>query len=125
MLDSVEFVKKIYNQNIPHIAIENPVGLLSSRWRKPDQIIQPYQFGDEATKTTCLWTKNLPKLTPTNIVGKGERVVFSSGKSHPKWYNDALLSAKTDEERRTLRSKTFPGIAKAIAEQYANYILSL
>ena len=119
MLDSVEFVKALYNSNIPRIAIENPVGLLSSRWRKPDQIVQPYMFGDEATKTTCLWLKNLPNLTPTNIVGKGERTVFASGKSHPKWYADALAKAKTKEERQTLRSKTFPGMAKAIATQWS------
>jgi hypothetical protein len=111
MLDSVEFVKALYNADIKHIAIENPVGLLSSRWRKPDQIVQPYMFGDEATKTTCLWLKNLPLLTPTNIVGKGERTVFASGKSHPKWYADALATAKTKQERQTLRSKTFEGMA--------------
>lgn len=123
MEDSVAFVKALYDSNIKHIAIENPVGLLSSRWKKPDQIIQPYMFGDEATKTTCLWLKNLPLLHPTNIVGKGERVVYSSGKSHPKWYADALSKAKTKEERQTLRSKTFPGIAKAIAEQWSNVLI--
>jgi len=122
MLDSVEFVKALYNADIKHIAIENPVGLLSSRWRKPDQIVQPYMFGDEATKTTCLWTKNLPLLKPTDIVGKGERTVFASGKSHPKWYADALKNAKTKEERQTLRSKTFEGMAKAFAKQYTEYI---
>lgn len=118
MLDSVEFVKALYNADIKHIAIENPVGLLSSRWRKPDQIVQPYMFGVEATKTTCLWLKNLPLLLPTNIVGKGERTVFASGKSHPKWYADALKNAKTKEERQTLRSKTFEGMAQAFAEQW-------
>jgi hypothetical protein len=118
MLDSVEFVKALYNSDIKHIAIENPVGLLSSRWKKPDQIVQPYMFGDEATKTTCLWLKNLPLLAPTNIVGKGDRTVFSSGKSHPKWYADALKNAKTKEERQTLRSKTFPGMADAFAKQW-------
>jgi len=118
MLYSVEFVKALYNANIKHIAIENPVGLLSSRWRKPDQIVQPYMFGDEATKTTCLWLKNLPLLLPTKIVGKGERTVFASGKSHPKWYADALKNAKTKEERQTLRSKTFEGMAQAFAEQW-------
>jgi hypothetical protein len=118
MLNSVDFVKALYNADIKHIAIENPVGLLSSRWRKPDQIVQPYMFGDEATKTTCLWLKNLPLLLPTNIVGKGERTVFASGKSHPKWYADALKNAKTKEERQTLRSKTFPGMAQAFAEQW-------
>lgn len=118
MVDSVEFVKALYNADIKHIAIENPVGLLSSRWRKPNQIVQPYMFGDEATKTTCLWLKNLPLLLPTNIVGKGERTVFASGKSHPKWYADALKNAKTKEERQTLRSKTFEGMAQAFAEQW-------
>jgi hypothetical protein len=119
MLDSLEFVKALYNCKIPMVAIENPIGLLSTRWKKPDQIIQPYMFGDEATKSTCLWLKNLPKLTPTKIVGKGEYVTFSSGKKMPKWYADALTNAKSDAERRTLRSKTFQGIAKAIAQQWA------
>lgn len=122
MMDSVEFVKALYNAPIKHVAIENPVGLLSSRWRKPDQIIQPYMFGDEATKTTCLWLKNLPTLSPTEIVGKGERTVFASGKSHPKWYADALKNAKTKEERQTLRSKTFPGMAKAFADQWSSFV---
>ena len=122
MLDSVEFVKALYNCNIEKVAIENPVGLLSNKWRKPDQIIQPYYFGDEATKTTCLWLKNLPQLQYTNVVGKGERTVFASGKSHPKWYADALAKSKTKEERQRIRSKTFEGIAKAIADQYGKLI---
>ena len=125
MLDSVEFVKALYNSNINYIAIENPVGLLSSKWKKPDQIVQPYMFGDEATKTTCLWIKNLPLLLPTNIVGKGERTVFASGKSHPKWYADALKNAKTKEERQTLRSKTFEGMANAFAEQWGGFLNNL
>lgn len=116
MLDSVDFVKRLYDCPIEKIAIENPVGLLSSRWRKPDQIIQPYHFGDEATKTTCLWLKNLPKLIHTNVVGKGERITFASGKSHPKWYADAL--GKTKKERQQIRSKTFEGIADAMAKQW-------
>lgn len=124
MLDSVEFVKALYYAPIKHVAIENPVGLLSSRWKKPNQIIQPYWFGDEATKTTCLWLKDLPELTPTEMVGKGERTVFKSGKSHPKWYADALKNAKTKEERQILRSKTFPGFAKAMATQWSEYILN-
>jgi hypothetical protein len=122
MEDSVEFVKSLYDSNIDRVCIENPVGLLSSRWRKSDQIVQPYHFGDEATKTTCLWLKNLPLLKHTNVVGKGDRVVFSSGKSHPKWYADALAKAKTKEERQTLRSKTFKGIADAMANQWGKNI---
>jgi len=117
-LEALNFVQKLMDADIPKIAIENPISVISSKIRKPDQIIQPWMFGDEATKTTCLWLKNLPLLKPTNIVGKGERTVFKSGKSHPKWYADALANSKTPEERRTLRSKTFIGIAKAIAEQW-------
>ena len=118
--DAVEFFTKLYNSDIPKVCIENPVGFMSNLFRKPDQIVQPWMFGDEATKTTCLWLKNLPSLMPTEIVGKGERTVFQSGKSHPKWYADALAKAKTPEERRNLRSKTFPGIAKAMATQWNN-----
>lgn len=116
--EALDFVRKLMDCPIPRIAIENPVSVISSKIRKPDQIVQPYMFGDEATKTTCLWLKNLPKLQPTKIVGKGERVVFKSGKSHPAWYAEALDKAKTPAERRTLRSKTFEGIAKAIAYQW-------
>jgi hypothetical protein len=93
---------------------------MSSVYRKPDQIVHPYMFGDEASKTTCLWIKNLPKLKATKIVSKGERVQFKSGKSQPKWYSDAFVKAKSNEERRTLRSKTFKGMAKAMAIQWTN-----
>lgn len=116
--EAVEFFMGLANAPIPRIAIENPVCIISTAWRKPDQIIQPWMFGDEATKTTCLWLKDLPLLQPTNIVGKGERVIFKSGKSHPKWYADALRNSKTKEERQALRSKTFQGIADAMAEQW-------
>lgn len=119
MENSIIFVKKLYNCSIRHVCIENPVGLLSEYWMQPHQIIQPYQFGDTATKTTCLWLKNLPALKYTNIVHRGERVYFKSGKSHPKWYADAMAQAKTKEERQTLRSKTFSGIAHAMANQWS------
>jgi site-specific DNA-cytosine methylase len=117
-ITALNFVKALMDVNIFKIAIENPVSIISSKIKKPDQIIQPWMFGDVATKTTCLWLKNLPKLQPTNIVGKGGRTIFKSGKSHPKWYADALATAKSPEERRTLRSKTFQGIAKAMATQW-------
>jgi hypothetical protein len=123
MYNSMDFVKGLYNSPIKHVAIENPVGLLNSKWRKPDQIIQPYMFGDEATKTTCLWLKNLPLLEPTKVVGKGERTVYSSGKSFPKWYAEIKDKAKTKEERQRLRSKTFPRIAEAIAKQYGDFLI--
>ena len=117
--EAIEFFMKLSTCDIERIAIENPIGIMSRIWRKPDQIVQPYMFGDEATKTTCLWLKNLPPLTPTNIVGKGERVVLSSGKSLPKWYSDSFNTNISTEMRRTLRSKTFQGFAKAIANQWS------
>lgn len=116
--DALKFFMALTNVKIDKIAIENPIGIVSTRWRKPDQVVQPYMFGDEATKTTCLWLKGLPKLTPTNVVGKGDRVFFKSGKSQPKWYSEAFSKAKSHEERRTMRSKTFIGMAKAMADQW-------
>lgn len=121
--NGANFFMSLMNAPVEHIAIENPVGIMSTRFRKPDQIIQPYFFGDEATKTTCLWLKNLPLLEKTNVVSKGEQITLKSGKKMPKWYSDALTNAKTPEERRTLRSKTFPGIAKAMAEQWSQYVV--
>jgi hypothetical protein len=123
MEDSIKFVSMLYNSTIGKIAIENPIGLLSSRWMKPTQIIQPWMFGDEATKSTCLWLKNLPPLQPTDIVGKGERFEWIDSKtgkkkSQPMWYYKALKDSKTKEERQTLRSKTFQGIANAMAKQW-------
>ena len=119
---SIEFFMKLVNAPIHKIAIENPIGIMSSIYRKPDQIIQPYHYGDKAQKSTCIWLKNLPKLEPTNIVEKGEFFKFISkkgeNKSMPMWYYKALGQAKTPEQRKTLRSKTFLGIAKAMAEQW-------
>ena len=128
--EALGFFIDLYNSDIDYVAIENPVSIVSTKFKKPSDTVQPYYFGDPFTKTTCLWTRGpkpkenpLPKLKRTNIVDKGERVVFKSGKSQPKWYSDALAKAKSTEERRTLRSKTFPGIANAIAEQYTRYVL--
>ena len=107
---------------IEKIAIENPISVISSQIRKPDQIVHPYMFGDKASKSTCFWLKNLPHLTPTNIVDKGEffEWVDKNGKKkrQAQWYMDALKKAKTPEQRRTLRSKTFQGMANAIAQQW-------
>lgn len=110
---ALEFVRTLLAAPIPRIALENPVSIISSRVRKPDQVIQPWQHGHEATKTTCLWLKGLPALAPTNVVGKGERHVTKSGRSLPKWYN---LPPSPDRWRE--RSRTFPGIAEAMAEQW-------
>jgi hypothetical protein len=120
--DAIDFFIKLMNVPIKHIAIENPIGVISSVYEKPSQIVHPYMFGDEASKTTCLWLKNLCKLEPTEIVGKGERIQFASGKSQPRWYSDAFVKAKTPEERRTLRSKTFKGMAEAMAIQWTKFI---
>jgi hypothetical protein len=116
--EAVAFFIALADAPIDKIVIENPVGIISSRFRKPDQVVQPFMFGDEARKTTCLWLKNLPKLEPTNMVNEGERIYFKSGKSQPKWYSDAFVKSKSHEERRTMRSKTFIGMAKAMAEQW-------
>lgn len=111
---ALDFVQLLMNASIDKIAIENPIGVISSKIRKPDQIIQPYHFGHEATKSTCLWLKGLPLLVPTNVVGKGNRHVTKSGKSLPEWYN---LPPSVD--RWKIRSKTFQGIADAMASQWS------
>ena len=134
--EGIDFFMQMINAPIEHIAVENPMGIMSTIYKKPSQIIQPYFFGDEAQKTTCLWLKNLPLLyhnkTPnlfdTDIthVGKGDMIEFISKKgvkkSQPKWYADAFkLNA---DERSKVRSKTFPGIANAMATQWAEYIIN-
>jgi len=121
-VEALQFVQRLMDAPIDKIAIENPVSVISSQIRKPDQIVHPWMFGDKASKTTCFWLKNLPKLEPTDIVEKGEFIEFISKKGvkkrQPKWYFDALKEAKTPAERRTLRSKTFKGMAQAIANQW-------
>ena len=120
--EGIDFFMAFTKTSIEKTAIENPVGIMSKLYRKPDQIIQPYFFGEEAQKTTCLWLKNLPclahweadnlffKKTHTH---KGELVTYASGKRMPKWY--AELRGKGKE-----RSKTFQGIAEAMAEQWGS-----
>ena len=114
--EAMEFFMAIAEADCERIAIENPVGIMSSRWRKSDQIIEPWQFGDPYEKKTCLWLKGLPKLIPTNIVEVPPRKTFASGRSMPAWYAELWRMPKA--ERAKLRSKTFPGIAKAMAEQW-------
>lgn len=120
--EALNFVQRLMDAPIDKIAVENPISVISSKIRKPDQIVHPWMFGDKASKSTCLWLKNLPKLESTDIVEKGEFIEFISKKGvkkkQPKWYFDALKNAKTPAERRTLRSKTFQGMAEAIAEQW-------
>ncbi|MDO4526447.1 MAG: hypothetical protein Q4B61_14090 [Bacteroidales bacterium] len=117
--DGASFFLFLASADVKRIAIENPVGIMSTRWRKPDQSIQPYMFGDPYSKNTCLWIKNLRPLHPSKETDDhGERIFFGSGKSQPKWYSDGFTKTKTAVERQKWRSKTFPNIARVIAEQW-------
>lgn len=104
-LEALDFVKKLMLAPIPSIAIENPVSIISSKIRKPDQIIQPWQFGHGETKKTCLWLKNLPKLSPTNIVEGRTPRIHKMPPSPDRWKE---------------RSRTYPGIAEAMALFWGN-----
>ena len=105
---SIDFFMLFANADCEHIVIENPIGIMSSLWRKPDQIIQPWMFGHGETKATCLWLKGLPKLKPTNIVPGREARVHKMPPSKDRWKE---------------RSRTYSGIAKAMAEQWGGYII--
>jgi hypothetical protein len=124
---AIQFFMMFVHAKCDLIAIENPLGVMSSKYQKPNQIIQPYEFGDPFEKQTCLWLKGLNNLMPTKIVQPPPRQKLKSGKSMPEWYSNAKHS-----ERSIIRSKTFPGIAKAMAKQWSNpknhnkqYILEL
>lgn len=114
--EAIKFFMAFANADCDRIAIENPVGVMSSIWRKPEQIINPYEFGDPFEKKTCIWLKGLPKLQATNVVEAPPRIEYDSGRTMPAWYAEAWHLPK--EERAKLRSKTFPGIAKAMAQQW-------
>lgn len=101
---AIQFFKDLYNCGIPKIAIENPIGVIGSLWIKPSQIIQPWMFGHGETKATCLWLKGLPPLRPTNI--------------HPGREQRIFLMSQSDD-RTKLRSKTYIGIAEAMANQWS------
>jgi len=101
--DALSFVQTLMNAPIPHIAIENPISVISSRIRRPNQIIQPWQFGHGETKSTCLWLKNLPTLTPTHIVEGRENRIHMMPPSKDRWKE---------------RSRTFYGIGDAMGEQW-------
>ena len=100
---SIDFFMKMVNAPIPHIAIENPIGIMSTQYRKPDQIIQPWQYGHGETKATCLWLKGLPKLEATDIVEGREQRIWKMAPSPDRWKK---------------RSETYSGIAKAMATQW-------
>ena len=114
---ALEFIRQLMECDIPRIALENPVGCISTRIRKPDQIIQPHQFGDDASKATCLWLRGLPKLVPTEHVPP--RMV--NGK--PRWSNQTDSGQNKlgpSDDRWKLRSVTYAGIANAMANQWSN-----
>lgn len=100
---AVNFFLEMINADCPSICVENPISIMSTRYRKPDQIIQPWQFGHGETKATCLWLKNLPKLIPTNIVDGREARVHKEPPGPDRWKN---------------RSRTYAGIASAMASQW-------
>lgn len=118
--EAVAFFMQFANAKCERIAIENPIGCMSTLYKKPTQIIQPYMFGDPARKATCLWLKGLSKLTPTNIV---EPIIirYQNGKGTDNpWHMETMKLPP--KERAKARSKTFPGIAKAMAEQWGGKI---
>ena len=100
---AIRFFMALAEAPIPKVAIENPISIMSTKWRKPDQIIQPWQFGHGETKATCLWLKGLPLLAPTNIVDGREQRIHKMPPSENRWRE---------------RSRTFPGIAAAMADQW-------
>lgn len=117
--DALTFVRLLMDAPIQRIAIENPIGAISTRIRKPDQIIQPWQFGDNASKRTCLWLKNLPKLVPTDLIPG--RLVTVNGKTVERWANQTDSGQNKlgpSPDRWKLRSKTYQGIAEAMADQW-------
>ena len=116
--EAIDFFMSCINANVEFIATENPVGIMSSLYRKPDQIIQPYWFGDTESKKTCLWLKGFPKLKPTKIV---EPVYHISRTGKKYSFSDKIWDKKL---RAKLRSKTFPGIAEAIAAQWGSFLLN-
>ncbi len=121
--EALDFVQRLMDAPIEKIAIENPISAISSQIRKPDQIVHPYHFGQKASKSTCLWLKNLPLLKHTDVVEKGEFKEWVDKRTGRKkkqamWYYNALCEAKTPEQRSGIRSKTFSGIAKAMAIQW-------
>jgi len=115
---SIDFFMAFVNAKCKHIAIENPIGIMSSMYRKPDQIIQPWMFGHMECKSTCLWLKGLPKLKETDNV-KDEMMKL------PKNKRERIHYLPPSKNRSVLRSKTFAGIAKAMAIQWSEYIKSL
>lgn len=118
--NAIDFFMLFVNANCEKIAIENPIGCMSTVYRKPNQIIHPYMFGDAERKATCLWLKGLPELVPTDIV-KPSVIYYKNGRgSDSPWHMNTM--SLPPKERAIARSKTFPGIAKAMAEQWTRVV---
>lgn len=115
--DALEFVSKLMNADIKMIALENPVSVISSRIRKPDQIIQPWMFGHDASKKTCLWLKNLPHLNPTEII-KGR--IINGKERYGNQTDSGQNKLPPSKDRWKIRSKTYEGIAYAMANQWGS-----
>lgn len=121
---AIDFFMKFVYADCSRIAIENPVGIMSNIYRKPNCIIQPWMFGDNARKTTCLWLKGLPRLVPDDIVSPGKILPggYSVNASANYAVKDGKILAWNDPETAKIRSKTYPGIARAMAQQWTSYI---
>jgi site-specific DNA-cytosine methylase len=109
-VEALAFVRLLLDAPVPRIALENPVSIISSRIRKPDQVVQPWWFGEGETKTTCLWLKNLPPLVPSKVVAGRDDRIHREPPSPDRWKN---------------RSRTYPGIAEAMADQWGGPDLTL
>ena len=126
--DAVDFFMRFINADCEHIAVENPIGIMSTRYRKPDCVVQPWQFGHSETKATCLWLKNLPSLVPTNIIkkpeGGWENQQISNGKytGFKNYDENGKILAWNDPRTKVIRSRTYIGIAEAMAEQWTKYL---
>ena len=126
--DAVDFFMRFINADCEHIAVENPIGIMSTRYRKPDCVVQPWQFGHPETKATCLWLKNLPSLVPTNIIQKPEggwiNQQISNGKytGFKNYDENGKILAWNDPRTKVIRSRTYIGIAEAMAEQWTKYL---
>lgn len=122
-----DFMDCYCTDKVQKIAVENPIGIVSSWWRKPDQVIQPYMFGDDASKATCLWLKGLPKLVPTNRVSGRIVVDKKTGKLVERWSNQTDSGQNRlapSDDRWSERSKTYDGIADAMVEQWGKFLLT-
>lgn len=112
----IDFFMKFIDIKCPCVAVENPVGIMSTLYRKPDQILRPFNFGENSTKKTCLWLKGLPPLMATKIIEPTKHIT-KSGKQYDSWWFETCLISDL-KKRAEARSKTFPGIAKAMADQW-------